>query len=108
MLFERVCRENGITQKLTKPYSPITTGKIERWHATLRRELLDVSDPFVDLPSAQTAITAWVQAYNHSRPHQAIGMATPASLFRPGTQPEPLTVTVTPSWDHEARPDASG
>lgn len=33
--------ENGITQRLTKPRSPATTGKIERWHKTLRRELLD-------------------------------------------------------------------
>ncbi|TNC28633.1 IS481 family transposase [Amycolatopsis alkalitolerans] len=108
VLFERVCRENGITARLTKPYSPTTTGKIERWHATLRRELLDGSEPFVDLPSAQAAITAWVHAYNHSRPHQAIGMATPASLFRPGAQPEPLTVTVAPPSDHEATPHVSG
>lgn len=55
VLFERVCRENGITQKLTKPYSPTTTGKIERWHQTLRRELLDASEPFVDLPAAHEA-----------------------------------------------------
>jgi transposase InsO family protein len=37
VLFERVCRENGITQKLTKPYSPTTTGKIERWQCATRR-----------------------------------------------------------------------
>lgn len=30
VLFERVCRENGITARLVKPYSPTTTGKIER------------------------------------------------------------------------------
>jgi transposase InsO family protein len=90
VLFERVCREHGITAKLTKPYSPTTTGKVERWHQTLRRELLDVAGPFADLPSAQAAITAWVHAYNHARPHQALDMATPASLFRPGTQPEPV------------------
>ena len=89
VLFERVCREHGITAKLTKPYSPTTTGKVERWHQTLRRELLDVAGPFADLPSAQAAITAWVHAYNHARPHQALDMATPASLFRPGTQPDP-------------------
>jgi len=89
VLFEKVCREHGITAKLTRPYSPPTTGKVERWHQTLRRELLDVAGPFADLPSAQAAITAWVHAYNYSRPHQALGMATPASLFRPGTQPEP-------------------
>ncbi len=85
VLFERVCRENGITAKLTKPYSPTTTGKIERWHQTLRRELLDDAGPFADLPTAQAAITAWVTTYNHARPHQSLDMATPATLFRPST-----------------------
>ncbi len=33
MLFERVCREQGITARLTRPYSPTMTGKIERWHS---------------------------------------------------------------------------
>ena len=70
VLFEQVCREHGITARLTRPYSPTTTGKIERWHQTLRRELLDPSGPFADLPSAQAAISRWVHAYNHSRPHQ--------------------------------------
>jgi hypothetical protein len=32
---------------------------------------------------AQQAIDAWVQAYNHQRPHQSLDMATPASRFRP-------------------------
>ena len=45
VLFERVCREHGITAKLTGPYSPTTTGKVERWHRTLRRELLDACRP---------------------------------------------------------------
>jgi transposase InsO family protein len=88
VLFERVCREHGITAKLTGPYSPTTTGKVERWHRTLRRELLDDSGPFADLPSAQAAISAWVHAYNHLRPHQSLDMATPASLFRPGVSPD--------------------
>jgi transposase InsO family protein len=87
VLFERMCREHGITAKLTKPYSPTTTGKVERWYRTLRRELLDPSGPFADLPSAQAAISAWVHTYNYARPHQALDMAVPASLFRPGTQP---------------------
>jgi transposase InsO family protein len=30
VLFERICRRNGIVQRLTKPYSPATTGKVER------------------------------------------------------------------------------
>src|ERR1700733_2368193 len=94
VLFERVCREHGITAKLTGPYSPTTTGKGERGHGTLRRELLDGCGPFADLPSAQAAIDGWVHAYNHSRPHQSLGMATPASLFRPGVSLDREQVTV--------------
>ena len=105
MLFERVCREHGITAKLTGPYSPTTTGKVERWHRTLRRELLDDSGPFADLPSAQAAISAWVHAYNHARPHQALGMATPASLFRPGV---PRTGNPSLSPRPQAEPAAAG
>ncbi|PIB03468.1 hypothetical protein B1C81_37120 [Streptomyces sp. HG99] len=96
VLFERVCRENGVNAKLTKPYSPTTTGKIERWHQTLRRELLDSVGPFADLPTAQEAITQWVRAYNSQRPHQALNMATPASLFRPASQPDPAQTVPAP------------
>jgi hypothetical protein len=105
VLFERVCRENGITARLTKPHSPTTTGKIERWHRTLRRELLDRTEPFVDLPPAQAAISAWVHTYNHARPHQSLDMTSPASLFRPNAQPEALVLAGQP--DTPGYPDAS-
>jgi transposase InsO family protein len=45
VLFERICRRNGIRQLLTKPYSPTTTGKVERWHQTLQVEFLDDAGP---------------------------------------------------------------
>ncbi len=37
VLFDRICRENGIRHLLTAPRSPTTTGKVERFHKTLRR-----------------------------------------------------------------------
>lgn len=83
VLFERTCREYGVTHRLTKRRSPTTTGKIERWHQTLRRELLDEAGEFADIHAAQDALDAWIQSYNHDRPHQSLDMATPASLFRP-------------------------
>lgn len=46
VLSERVCRENGITRRLTRPRSPTTTGKIERLHQSPQLELLDVHGPF--------------------------------------------------------------
>ncbi|RKT09238.1 integrase-like protein [Streptomyces sp. 1114.5] len=105
VLFERVYRENGISTKLTKPYSPTTTGKIERWHRTLRSELLDGCGPFASLAAAQAAISEWVNTYNHIRPHQALDMATPASLFRPNPQPEPIKVL--PTQRSKATPEAT-
>ena len=82
VLFERICRENGITARLTKRRSPTTTGKVERFHRTLRRELLDEVGAFASIEAAQAAIDEWVHAYNAMRPHQSLDMATPASLFR--------------------------
>jgi transposase InsO family protein len=41
VLFDRICRENGIKHLLTAPRSPTTTGKVERSHKTLRRESLE-------------------------------------------------------------------
>jgi hypothetical protein len=92
VLFERICRENGITQRLTKPRSPTTTGKIERLHQSLQLELLDVHGPFASLAALQAALDAWRQEYNTDRPHQSLGMAFPASRFAPAVSPLPLRV----------------
>jgi transposase InsO family protein len=86
VLFDKICRRNGIGHRLTQPSSPTTTGKIERFHQTLRRELLDQARPFTSLLEAQAAIDDWVREYNGARPHQALGTrapVTPAQRFRP-------------------------
>jgi transposase InsO family protein len=83
VLFDKICRENGITHRLTKIHSPTTTGKIERLHQTLQRELLDVHGPFEGIEALQAALDAWRQEYNADRPHQSLGMAFPASRFMP-------------------------
>jgi transposase InsO family protein len=80
VLFDRICRENGIDHLLTAPRRPTTTGKIERFHRTLRQEFL-TDRVFEDLEHAQAELDAWVGTYNTQRPHQALGMATPASRF---------------------------
>jgi transposase InsO family protein len=81
VLFERICRENGITQRLTKPRSPTTTGKIERLHQTLQRELLNVHGPFAGVEDAQAAVDTWRKEYNTTRPHQSLAMSYPAARF---------------------------
>jgi transposase InsO family protein len=42
VMFERICRENDINQRLSKPRSPTTTAKTERFRKTLREELPQV------------------------------------------------------------------
>ena len=92
VLFERICRENGITQRLTRPRSPTTTGKIERLHQSLQPGLLKVHGPFASLEALQAALDAWREEYNADRPHQSLGMAFPASRFTPAVSPLPLRV----------------
>src|SRR5258708_24712483 len=92
VLFERICRENGITARRTKPRSPTTTGKIERLHQSLQLELLDVHGPFASLAALQAALDAWREEYNTDRPHQSLGMAFPASRFVPASSPLELRI----------------
>src|SRR3954464_66030 len=89
VLFDRICRRNAIAHRLTQPRSPTTTGKIERFHLTLRRELLDDARPFVSLLEAQAALDDWVREYNAERPHQGLDMSAPvapAERFKPAPQ----------------------
>jgi hypothetical protein len=89
-LFDRICRENGIQHLLTQPRSPTTTGKIERFHRAIRTEFR-TDRVFASLAAAQAELDEWVEHYNTRRPHQALGMATPAERFL-----QPTTAAVTP------------
>jgi transposase InsO family protein len=86
VLFDRLCRENGIDHLLTRPRSPTTTGKIERFHRTLRIEF-DTRRAFANLAVAQQALDEWVTYYNTQRPHQAVGDAPPVSRFHAAARP---------------------
>jgi transposase InsO family protein len=87
VLFDRICRENGIRHLLTQPRSPTTTGKIERFHRAIRTEFR-TDRVFASLATAQAELDEWVADYNTHRPHQALDMATPAQRF----------------WRHDASP----
>jgi len=81
VLFDRICRENGIEHLLTQPRSPTTTGKIERFHRTLREDF-DTARVFPSLAGAQRELDEWVEYYNTARPHQSLDDQTPASRFQ--------------------------
>ena len=93
VLFDRICSENGIRHLLTAPRSPTTTGKVERFHKTLRAEFLE-GRSFASIAAAQGALDAWITHYNCRRPHQGIGMVAPLRRFAAG---EPRSVPALPA-----------
>jgi transposase InsO family protein len=90
-LFDRICAQNGIRHILTAPRSPTTTGKIERFHETWRKEFVAIHNyTHQSLAEAQAALDAWVAEYNTARPHQSLGDRPPVerfSLARPRIEP---------------------
>jgi len=78
--FDRICLNNGIRHLLTAPDSPTTTGKIERLHKTMRKELF-AGRRFTTIEQAQLELDAWVAHYNGEREHQAIGDVPPIRRF---------------------------
>lgn len=75
----------------SRPYHPQTQGKDERFHRTLKAEVLR-GPPFRDLAHAQQRFDAWRTVYNLERPHQALGQQVPASRYRPSVRAFPGTL----------------
>ena len=72
----------------SRPHHPQTNGKDERFHRTLKLELLRVSW-YRNLREAQAGFDPWRHLYNHERPHEALDMDVPASRYRPSPRSMP-------------------
>jgi transposase InsO family protein len=82
VLFDRICHDNGIKHLLTAPFSPTTTGKIERFHRTVRDDFLAEHDHVhTTIAEAQAALDVWVAEYNTTRNHQSLGDRPPIERF---------------------------
>ncbi len=78
----------GVTVGHGRPNHPQTQGKEERFHRTLKAELLRWRC-FADLADAQAQLDPWRHTYNHERPHEALGLGVPAGRYRPSPRPFP-------------------
>ncbi len=74
-----------------KPYHPQTQGKDERFHRSLKAEVL-AGRSFVNLTDCQLAFDTWRRRYNHERPHEALDMAVPAQRYRPSPRSFPVAL----------------
>jgi hypothetical protein len=70
----------GVQVSHARPLHPQTNGKEERFHRTLKAEVLGTRW-FSTLDELQREFDRWREVYNHQRPHEAIGLEVPASRY---------------------------
>jgi transposase InsO family protein len=86
----------GVKVGHSGPYHPQTLGKDERFHRTLKAEVLQHCQG-LDLAACQRRFEAWRQTYNLERPHESLGLAPPVSRYRESPRGFPETL---PVWDY--------
>lgn len=77
---------NGVQVSYSRPGHPQTNGKDERFHRTLKQEVL-TARYFSDLAHIQATFDDWRLIYNLQRPHEALGMQVPADRYYPSYRP---------------------
>jgi len=78
----------GVRLKKSRICHPQTIGKEERFHRSLKAEVLQ-GNTFRDLGECQAAFDRWRHVYNHERPHDALDMQVPADRYRPSPRDFP-------------------
>ncbi len=81
----------GVSVSHSAPYHPQTNGKLERFHRSLKAEVLN-GRGYTDLLQAQAAFERWRRLYNHQRPHEALNMDTPIQHYCASPRPFPVTL----------------
>jgi transposase InsO family protein len=78
----------GVRPSHSRPYHPQTQGKDERFHRTLKHELLSRRG-FGSIQSCQNAFDSWRDTYNLVRPHHALGQKPPVTRYRSSNRQYP-------------------
>ncbi len=71
--------EQGMTPTRGRPYHPQTQGKIERWHRSMKNQIL--LDNYYFTSELEEQIQKFVSYYNHERYHESLNNLTPADVF---------------------------
>ena len=83
----------GVRVRHGRPYHPQTQGKEERFHRTLKAELLS-RHTWRDLAHCAAEFPRYRQRYNHERPHDSLQGDTPATRYRASVRPMPAHLPV--------------
>ena len=89
----------GITVSHGRPHHPQTQGKDERFHRTLKLEVISQRPVWRDNPELQSAFDSWRPKYNLERPHEALGYEVPGSRYAPSSRSLP---SVLPTVEYDS------
>ncbi|PJJ96257.1 transposase [Lysobacteraceae bacterium NML03-0222] len=78
--YTRLVRSYGLQQEFITPHCPQQNGMVERLIRTLKEQCVH-RHRFESQQHAMRVLGDWIQFYNHRRPHQALGMKTPAEAY---------------------------
>ena len=70
---------HGLAHTRSAPYHPMTQGKIERYHRSLKNVVK--LDRYYSPWELERAIARFVEAYNHRRYHESLQNVTPADVY---------------------------
>lgn len=79
--FRQTLEDLGIAHRRTPSYRPQTNGKAERFNRTILEEFA-YKELFLTNDARSAALEPWVDSYNATRPHTAIGGLTPLERLR--------------------------
>jgi transposase InsO family protein len=86
--FRALCAQHNVRQSFTRPYTPQTNGKAERFIQTMTRRWA-YRRPYRTSAIRTAALPAWINDYNHRRPHRALGMRPPIARLRESREQRP-------------------
>jgi len=78
--YTALVKSYGLQQEFITPYTPQQNGLVERLIRTLKEQCVH-RHRFETLQHASRVIGDWINFYNQKRPHQALGMKTPAEAY---------------------------
>jgi transposase InsO family protein len=76
--FEQALKSAGIEHRLIRPRTPESNGKVERFIKTIDDECFRIVQP-LSSRARVGALKLFLDYYNHARPHQSLGGASPVS-----------------------------
>lgn len=88
----------GVKMSHGRPYHPQTQGKEERFHRTLKTELLRRCEGFADNAACQVALGEWRTRYNWIRPHEALDLDVPGKRYKSSNRSMPEKVPSAEEW----------